>query len=72
MAETLWQEAAAKCAARQIDPASVCSRRELHRLASLRVAGIPPEDPIRVLSGWRERLLGELGTLADQAQTVVE
>lgn len=60
MAEALWTEVAAICAARQIDPASVCSRRELHRLACLRVANIAPEEPIRVTCGWRAALLGEL------------
>ncbi len=64
LADALWLEVEAACAARQTDPASVTSRKELHRLACLRVADIEPEEPIRVLGGWRATLLGELKSQA--------
>lgn len=60
MSEAMWARAAGICAARQIDLQTVTSKRELHRLACLHAAGIEPEEPIRVLSGWRAQLLGSL------------
>lgn len=60
LAEAMWAKANALCAARQIDLQTVTSKRDLHRLACLQAAGIEPEEPIRVLDGWRRELLGDL------------
>lgn len=64
--DALWTEVQAVCYARGIDPALVCSRRDVARFYRRHRGEAVGGDDDELLRGWRGELLGaKLGELAD-------